>query len=615
MVTKELLDYIYNHKKMQEQIRFNIKAKNFFSNFSEKTYNDLQHIIKNEKNITESEWESIFNEYKTQVNSPILQALMESDYVSDELHNKMVEFLIKGEYQSRLSDNEQRDHTLLRALTKDNITPKNIAAIVEYTKDRSDDVSNFIYNFKKHIKDDYLKIFISRYVTNKAEARKVNCNDLLRQCLISIKDEAFLKELLDKFPLEKYRTTLMYNEFISDEFKKEIYNDGIDIRKVNHLSKVPKEVFEDIYRSYLEAFFDVDVTAKNYDRAKKSAYSDEERQQLKVYVDAKNKIYDVIVSEQLNPAQEYDLFLRFKSMEMSVQQETLSALLRHTKSEQILRESQELKSPGHRDQVFYNPHIPEDMLNKRIDDITKKAMNSYAKSKEYKMSKKDIEFLMHLIEQRKKVLPKKLYFALMDNVSIWHINRIASTRNVPEEVLDKIIENNKYASDIKDINTRIVAKLNKTLDKKYSNDEFSSLLYEFVRIDSTRNKSYVSNSIGRSYKNDKEVRPFIEEVAKELENIETTTKNEYEKQFANLMKDIVNASFDSMDAFDGHFHKANKDDIHFILHDEMFPTLSHKYFALDFYIEIDKKAQNLKEILNKYDEIEKEEIVEKAIGR
>lgn len=615
MVTKELMDYIANHKRIEDEIRFNGKIRHFLNDFNEKTYNDLMYIIQNEKTIPEAEWQKFYEEYKTKVSSPVLQAIMESDYVPDEIHNNLVEFLIKGEYKDRLNINEQRDHTLLRALTKDNIKDKNIAAIVEYMKNRGDDVSTFMYNMGDKIKDEYYKVFIFKQVTNKAEARKVNCSDVLRQCLINIKDETFLKTILDKFPLEKYRTKILSNPHLSDAFKMDIYNEGVDIRKLE-LGKLPADILEDVYRSYVEAFFDVDVTAKNYEMTKKIASTDAERQQIKVYVDAKNKLYDIIVGNHLTSSQEYDLFLRFKSMDMSTQQETLSALLRHTKNEQILRESQELKSPGHRDQVFYNEHLPKDMMNKRVDDILTKFKKHYDKTGDMRLTKKDSDYLLYLVENRNIILPKELYFALLENLNYWYLNRISSTRGVPIDVLDKIIKDNKYATDKKDINKKIITKINRNLPEKYKDEWCSQTLYELLNTDSIKEKAHKSCSIGRTYKNyGEDVREYMKLIQEELEKIIKNPDDKLEAEYATVIKNIVEASFHSMSAFDGNFKDANKEDIRFLIHDEMWPLMSYKYYALDFYMQIEEKAMNIKKLLDVYDELQQQEIIAEKLER
>ena len=151
--TKELMDFILNNEEIQREFKYTSKGKSFFENFTEETYSDLRYIIDNEKAISESEWQTYFEKYKKDVSSPVLQALMESDYISDDLRNDMVNYLIKGDYRDRLLFNEQRDHTLMRALLKPNITHQNVLAITEYMSKRQSDISLFIYNFAKDINE------------------------------------------------------------------------------------------------------------------------------------------------------------------------------------------------------------------------------------------------------------------------------------------------------------------------------------------------------------------------------------------------------------------------------------------------------------------------------
>ena len=611
--TKQLIEYIYNHDEVQRQIRFNSKAKDFLAKFTEEIYADIKHIIDKEKSFTETDWENLFEKYKKEPESPVLQALMESDYVSDDLRNRMVEWLIKGEYEGRFNLNDQRDHTLMRALTKPNITTKNILAITEFMSRNQFNMETFIYNYSNRIEDKYLKLIANRYLTTKSEAKKTNCNDVLRECLLNIKDEKFIRNLLENFPLEKYRNVLISNNKLSDEFRKEIYDMGVNIQKID-FRNLSKDVFDDAYTCVCDAFFDLDITAKNFEREKKAAFSADDKRMIKVFTDAKNILWYTIPS--LSPAQEYDLFLRIKSMSLTKENETMRRILMSTKNEKLLKEALELKSVAHREQALHNEHMPMELINQKINEISEKALKVYRKNGTFKMSARDAKLLLELMCDRNAKVTDEVQLIVANILNDWDKMKMIARRETPNDVLDSII---KYAKITpincpRDANLGIIATVNKNVDKKYQGKCFNDVLSSLVYSDYGMQESHYINL----YKENKEIKPFIEDMKKELGDLliknPKNPRDTHINTQINKMNELLDSVLNNISALEKNCGEVCKESTRYLLHEEMFPFLSHKYFVLDFYMEIETKVENITKILQNMDEIEKKEIMAEKLA-
>lgn len=615
--TKELMDFILNNEEIQREFKYTSKGKSFFENFTEETYSDLRYIIDNEKAISESEWQTYFEKYKKDVSSPVLQALMESDYISDDLRNDMVNYLIKGDYRDRLLFNEQRDHTLMRALLKPNITHQNVLAITEYMSKRQSDMSLFIYNFAKDIKEEYLKIIADRYLQIKSEARKTNCNEILKYCLLNISDEKFIRKILERYPLEKYRNILVSNNKLSDKFRKEIYDTGVDIKKIN-FKELSKDVFDDAYACVCDAFFELEVNAKNFEKEKKMGLSNKES--IKAFSDAKNILWYVIPN--LTSAQEYDLFLRLKNLNLTKENETMRKILLETSNEQILKEATTLKSVVHREQAYLNKHTPKDLINQRIKDISEKAVGAYRKNGSIKISNRDVKLLLDLMEIKGFEISEEMLLILAKASNEWDKRALASKRDVPDSVLDEILNYTKMTpmTFVKDANLEIITKLNKNVDKAYQHKSFNKFFKELSYIAGGYGYDGFVCDVVRMYEDNLDTKPFVENIIKELDVLiseyNCTTRSRYLKSQCKEMKKLLNQVMNEINIIESGKHKVSKQSLLYELNSELQPFLSHKYFALDFYMEIEKKTENIVKILSSIDDVKREEIMmEKSQSR
>lgn len=612
--TKQLMDYVLNSEAFSHDLIGYDKARKLFSDFTDEMYEDFRYILDKEKEISETEWENFFEKYKHNASSPILQALMESDYITDKLRNKMVDYLVNGDYEERLSINDQRDHTLMRALTKSNISQKNVLAIIKYMHKREVDFVSFIYNFGHKINDECLKMITNEYLSMKTEMRKSNCEGVLKGCLLQIRDEKYIRQILEKFPLEKYRNVLISNQNLSDEFRKEIYDMGVNIEKID-FKNLSKDVFDDAYACVSDAFFELDVNAKNFDIKKGLYTSKDDKENITAFTKAKNVLWYII--PELSQAQQYDLFLRLKTFNLSKENETMFRILSSTSNEQILREAIELKSIVHQEQAYSNKYMPKDLIDKRLKEIAEKSLRAYQKNGSVKMSKRDAKFIIGLMTDKDYEIDDNLLCIAEKVVDNTEKELLVTNRKTPDKVLDVIINNAKTTpiSSILDANLYILAQLNKSVDRKYKDKSFSDVLnLLFSYYDGYRSKENAISNIMYLYNKNSDVKPFIEETLKEIRNLskskESIMESMYIKPQIREMDRILTQAIKNIKAIENSSVKASKELLIDSLRQELFPFCSLKYSVLDFYMEAEKKIENISKIINDFDCLKKEEIMQ-----
>lgn len=410
---------------------------------NQEEYDDFHYLLNNEKNITKEEWEKYYNKYKSAVDSPILQLMAKSPYTESRLIENMVEFLIKGENPKRMSMCEERDRTLMFSLAKIK-NPKYISMICYYMESRLSEIGNFlaIENITISEKNKYemAKVLASM----RKELQKKRVNGALSWVLKNMQNQMNVRYILEHTPdKENIRTQAIQNEFISDDLRKEIYQQGIDPKVVN-MSFLPKEIFDEIYESIINAFDSEKINIANYDKVRYDV-SDEE---FNAYVDAKNKIHQLIQTKALSPEREYELFLILKSHKMTKHNEIMYAILSSTTNPKILMEADEVKSSADRAVAYQNENMPQEKLDKKIEDILRIAKKNYEKKGIWSTSATNADILKEQIKQQK-LLPVDAYSIMLPTLLYDNNNmflKILTTPNIHNEVLRKIFLNMKSSN-------------------------------------------------------------------------------------------------------------------------------------------------------------------------
>lgn len=598
---KQILNEINNLS-----IMYNHKIVGFINNFSDKQLEKYNKIKENSTHLTSDDINNLyfehFNTYdkkSTYLFNPIIQFIMDRPE-NKNLKNDIIEHITtKADYNIYAQD------ILLECLKGYHfITPENIKNIFTYLNNApcslEDEIVEFLNKNKSVIPVGYLRNIAEYYLSLPIEEKRYECGPVLSFCLKHCKSKKLMNKVLDKNK-EKYRNILIQNKYIPNDIKQRLYEDGVNPFCIR-LNDMPKDIADAMYDSILESFFDIGITSKNKSEFNKK--SDNDSKTIKMaYKNAKDKIYEMIISNQLTIAQEYDLFLRFKSLDLTSQDEILTTLLQNTKAFAVLIESQSLKNNFSRTVALYNPYMPDKILNRKLERIAKKLKVQKELPKYRKMPKSEKDFVTALLEKDRITLPVEIYQKML-TLNLYSQELICAGMHTPVEILDKIIKNNKSHPDNLYAITATVSRINKELQNTiYSGKLSFEILTEYYKALSSEKIDYISLELAQQYKENTEIKEIINNINKILKKIKPEITNVAEKNVYNNLITLTEKIQNNILAIDGDISKCSKKILINILEDELYKINNHN--SRYFYDNVDNIILKFQNIISKIKEFDK----------
>lgn len=381
------------------QVPYSAQNKKIAEKYSEEEAEILKDIWENGNQYTKEKWEEIFRKCIENEESPVLQEMASYDNLPEDIRDSMINYLIKTS-KTKFYNMEQRDYILCNLFSKP-LSKKQADTIIWFYEKENDVFSNFIA-LSKDIPEENLKRIIENFLPQKSKTNRVEITGSLRAALLNIRDEEYVKLIL-KSPLckENVRNLLIQNKNLSDEIKKEIWNEGVDIEHIGNAKNISKEIMEDIYNSVVYALTESEVNPRSVED--KSIPRGTDRNIITAYEKAKNIMIVLIQSNTLTEDMEYDLYERFKDMDLRRNNDVLSALIHFTKNEKILRDCvKNIKSEAIIRECMRNEHMPEDIVQREAEKIIKQY------NKKQTLSRKNKDTLITIC-QKQIALPEQAY--------------------------------------------------------------------------------------------------------------------------------------------------------------------------------------------------------------
>ena len=153
--------------------------------------------------------------------------------------------------------------------------------------------------------------------------------------------------------MENIRTELINNPYLSDDFKNELFNAGCNWLRLNVNAFTP-EIIEEVYGSCIDTYTEL------YNKTTQKPKMGWDM----TYRESQDMISKLIHSEKFPESMQVDLAMRIVDRESKKMDFYVQELFQHTKSENVLKMVDKLKSKD-REYAYANPHMPSDILTKR----------------------------------------------------------------------------------------------------------------------------------------------------------------------------------------------------------------------------------------------------------
>jgi hypothetical protein len=451
----ELCNYVrYNN--------FNIKNKSFtFEN--KKTVDD---ILSNASTFSLEKWEELYKKNKN--NEFILHAIVSNSYAPTNIIKEIAENILRNNKNSNFSIFEtdilfKSLETNIDESTKTNIIKKTkplfFNSISAYTYDSPEAKNRHSIPIHKNIlcpyDTDTLKIACDIYLNTKSIQKHWTTSPFRL-----IKDNDYVEKILQNPKCtETIYASIMNNCYLDPNIRYEAMQNA----NLSDIYFATEEMKNDVYSIAAEQYIEGDINPKTKNLHKFS------KDEIKIYNKNLNFLSDKILIHLFTEAQQLDLINRlFNLHQGEAKDQVLNALLSSSGYPSVLSLADKFKENVAYRAYFNNAMNP----SQKIEYVNVICENN----KNYKNDKK-----CRIIENcvADNTLDEKSYFNIIKNAPITVTMSIAKSFHTPDNILDKIINNNfPLSTSTSEIDTisidtcKFLAIINKVTKQHLTKEEF-----------------------------------------------------------------------------------------------------------------------------------------------
>lgn len=335
---------------------------------------EIKQVTDTAKTMSKSDWEKWYDRNKDSF--PVLLAGLQTHLVPKSVTKQIINNfdMFKNPYRRGCVIEDER---LLQAVIANDIhlydlenvaskMDKDFIYVLEF-------YSKNIENNKKYLESipEDVKIFIAKKALKEFSVAGIPYSNSTIQILNFIQDESALRKIFfeDKIELpisftntqaENVRTELINNTYLSNEFKDEMFSAGCHWLRLKADSFTPNMISE-IYESCIDTYTELyDKTTKRPKRGWEFTYRE-----------SQDMISKLLKSGKMPESMQVDLAMRIIGKENKKMDYDLQELFQQTKSENILKMAENIKSKD-KNYAYENPHMPKDILEKRANNLCEK---------------------------------------------------------------------------------------------------------------------------------------------------------------------------------------------------------------------------------------------------